>query len=276
MVARTVKSTFDILWQSYRQLNPRVEDIRSLLQKDAPQLVNDHIALRTLAHQDFGIGRLAEDFEALGYAKSGEYAFKAKKLRAIHLEHTSDKNAPKVFISALLMDECSSTLQALLDQYLIQCNTLVSASDDMQDNDALLSGSGRHWGQPKYSVYQALLEESEYAAWFYVFGFVPNHFTVKVNSLPSLNDMCLLNSFLERNGYVLNESGGKVKGSPEQFLEQSSTMADPVSIQFEEGAYVIPSVFYEFAKRYVMPNGEEFSGFVEGNADKIFESTHVK
>ena len=144
------------------------------------------------------------------------------------------------------------------------------------DSSAVPAASGRHWGQPSYEVYQRLLDESEYAAWFYVFGFVPNHFTVKINSLDQFSEIQELNAFLEEQGYALNVAGGKVKGTPELFLEQSSTMADVVTVAFREGDYEIPSVFYEFAKRYNMPDGKEFSAFIEGNADKIFESTNVR
>ncbi len=38
----------------------------------------------------------------------------------------------------------------------------------------------------------------------------------------------------------------------------------------------IPSCFYEFAKRYPMPNGELFTGFVAAFADNIFDSTNAK
>jgi len=265
----SVETVFGELWKVYTQVNPNVLLIRQSLAEKSPGLMNDHIALRTLKHPEFGIARLAESFLTLGYRQCADYHFEQKKLDAIHLEHASDQSAPKVFISELLIDQCSPALQQTIDTELIQ-----KCSKSM-NNSALLAGSGRQWGAPSYEVYQSLLVESEYAAWFYVFGFVPNHFTVKVNSLSQFDDIHDLNDFLEAQGYTLNTVGGKVKGSPSLFLEQSSTMAEPQWIDFKEGRYQIPSVFYEFAKRYPMESGVEFSGFVEGNADKIFESTNV-
>ena len=37
----------------------------------------------------------------------------------------------------------------------------------------------------------------------------------------------------------------------------------------------VPSCYYEFARRYPLPSGELFQGFVPASADKIFESTDV-
>ncbi|GIR11240.1 MAG: hypothetical protein CM15mP22_6600 [Gammaproteobacteria bacterium] len=42
-------------------------------------------------------------------------------------------------------------------------------------NDGLLMG-GRKW-EIDYEKYIELSKESEYAAWLYVWGFCPNHFT---------------------------------------------------------------------------------------------------
>ena len=266
----TIDTLFGKLWNVYSELNPKVLDIRACLLRDSPSLINDHIALRTLDHPRFGIDRLASDFLALGYEVRGHYHFEGKKLDAVHLEHKTLADAPKVFISALVLGQCSDALRKTVQDYLID------KSADTMETTQVLAASGRHWGVPSYAVYQALLEESEYAAWFYVFGFTPNHFTVKINSLEPFQSIHALNDFLEEKGYTLNASGGKVKGAPELFLEQSSTMADKREIVFQEGSYEIPSVFYEFAKRYVMPDGKEFSAFIEGNADKIFESTNVR
>lgn len=278
---QSIQYVFDTLWDAYAQTNPKVIEIRKLLMQtshssdllddtlgSSSMITNDHIALRTLRHERFGIDQLSAPFKALGYEVSGHYQFQAKKLDAIHLECKSEPKAPKVFISELLLEELSGETQSLLRYALIE--RCASTMNDVP----LLAASGRHWGVPRYDTYERLLEESEYAAWFYVFGFLPNHFTVRVNDLSQFEHISELNAFLEGQGYQLNSSGGKIKGSPELLLEQSSTLADTSEVAFVEGKYQVPSVFYEFAQRYSMPNGVEFSGFVEGNADKIFESTN--
>ena len=119
-----------------------------------------------------------------------------------------------------------------------------------------------------------LKKESDYAAWVAAIGYRPNHFTVYLNHLSQFKEVSELNSFLKEHGFKLNASGGEVKGSREVYLEQSSTLADSVEIQFTDKKMVITSCYYEFAKRYTLPDGNIYQGFVAKSADKIFESTN--
>jgi hypothetical protein len=50
-----------------------------------------------------------------------------------------------------------------------------------EKEDLVLSGAV--WSSNSYDTYLSLLEESEYAAWMYVYGFRANHFTINVNAL---------------------------------------------------------------------------------------------
>ena len=133
--------------------------------------------------------------------------------------------------------------------------------------------SGASWKR-SFKTYDALYKESEYAAWTYAYGFRANHFTVNVNQLKKFSDLPKLNNFIKSNGFQLNQSGGEIKGTPEEMLEQSSTMAKDVALEFEEGTYKIPACYYEFAKRYPMADGNLYQGFIAKSADKIFESTN--
>ncbi|MEX0981299.1 MAG: DUF1338 family protein, partial [Bacteroidales bacterium] len=112
--------------------------------------------------------------------------------------------------------------------------------------------------------------------WVAVYGYRANHFTISINHLNQFNSIQKVNEFLKENGFRLNSSGGEVKGTPEQLLEQSSTLADTISVEFKEGTSEIPSCYYEFARRYSDKNGQLFSGFIAGSADKIFESTDFR
>ena len=85
-----------------------------------------------------------------------------------------------------------------------------------------------------------------------------------------------MNDFLKGHGFSLNESGGDVKGSPEDFLEQSSIMADTQVVSFKEGEFDVSTCYYEFAQRYKLPSGEVFQGFIANSASKIFESTNLR
>ncbi|MDE1233750.1 DUF1338 domain-containing protein [Vibrio aestuarianus] len=258
---------FQSLWNDYIQrLCPSADKVHQLLQEDEA-LINDHIALRTFNVAPLGIETLAKPFLALGYTACGDYQFESKKLVAKHYEHP-DPTQPKVFISELKVAECSPELQAIVAKLVEQVD-----SDKLTSSDFLYSG--RLW-QIAHSDYLTLAQESEYAAWLAAHGYGANHFTVSVNQLNAFNEVKAVNDHLRQAGFVINENGGEVKGTPEVLLEQSSTMADKVPVQFSDGVEMIPGGFYEFAKRYPMANGELYSGFVAASADKIFESTDMQ
>ncbi|MEZ8196333.1 DUF1338 domain-containing protein [Vibrio cortegadensis] len=256
---------FESLWKDYIQrLCPSADKVHQLLREDA-ELINDHIALRTFNVAPLGIETLAKPFLALGYKECGDYLFESKKLVAKHYEH-DDPNQPKVFISELKVEECSEALQAIVAK-------LVDQVDDQQLKTQDFLYSGRQW-ELSFEDYQTLAKESEYASWLAAHGYGANHFTVSVNQLNDFSEVQEVNDHLSSVGFVINGSGGEVKGSPEVLLEQSSTMADRVLVQFTESEQVVPGGFYEFAKRYSMNDGQLYTGFVAASADKIFESTN--
>lgn len=263
----TPEKLFQRLWHDYTdRLCPSAQKVHDLLQEDEP-LVNDHIALRTFSLAPLGIAVLAEPFMQLGYQERGDYRFDRKKLTAKHYEHP-DPNQPKVFISQLEVGLCSDELQAIVTRLTEQI-----AADKLTGYDFLFGG--RLW-EVSHQDYVTLSEESEYAAWLAAHGFGANHFTVSVNQLGRFDSVKGVNEHLRQSGFVINESGGEVKGSPEVLLEQSSTMADGVLVKFSDGEYRVPGGFYEFALRYPMPDADNrlYQGFVAASADKIFESTN--
>ncbi|MDN3615364.1 MAG: DUF1338 domain-containing protein [Vibrio gallaecicus] len=255
---------FSSLWNDYIQrLCPSAAQVQQLLKEDEA-LINDHIALRTFNVAPLGIDTLAKPFIDLGYQACGDYLFESKKLVAKHFEHP-DPNQPKVFISELKVEECSAELQTIVAKLVKQLDT-----NKLKGHEFLFGG--RLWDL-SFVDFQVLAKESEYASWLAAHGYGANHFTVSVNQLNKFDEVQSVNDYLRDEGFTINSAGGEVKGSPEVLLEQSSTMADKVAVTFTEGVEMIPGGFYEFAKRYVMANGEIYTGFVAASADKIFEST---
>ncbi|WP_281324441.1 DUF1338 domain-containing protein [Flavobacterium sp. IMCC34518] len=257
------------LWEQYAEITPSAKKIHALLEEKGETIQNDHIAIRTFNDPRVDISVLEKPFLEVGYEARGEYVFESKKLYAKHYEHTSDTNAPRIFISELELEKCSPELQKTVKTILNDCY-----QKDFTNPELVLNGV--IWKSNSQAIYKTFLEESEYAAWMYVYGFRANHFTINVNALKHFEKLEELNTFLEEKGWKLNASGGKIKGTPEQLLEQSSTLADLCTINFEEGSFEIPSCYYEFALRYALPDGNLYQGFVTSSADKIFESTDVK
>lgn len=258
---------FNQLWKNYTEQNPSANKIYKLFTNEGEKVENDHIAFRTFNHSRINAEALAGVFKSVGYRAIEEYHFETKKLRAIHFENENFENAPKVFISELILEKCSSYLQTTIGNII---NSL-PANEFELDN---LLFKGCLWGPPSYIVYEELRKESEYAAWLYVYGFRPNHFTVSINSLKRFNTIEKVNQFLKDKGFILNTSGGEIKGTPEMLLQQSSIMADIVEIDFQEGKFEIPACYYEFALRFKDKNGLLYNGFHANSADKIFESTN--
>lgn len=261
----TVDELIDRLWAGYLEITPQARRIHELLAERGDEVVNDHIALRTYSLPGIDIEDLDRAFVAGGYEPVESYDFPEKKLEACHYEHPSRPELPKVFISALLVDELSPRAQKLVAG-------LADAVPAGLAAEPTFAEAGRPWGL-EVATYRELLEESEYAAWVAAFGFRANHFTVLVNRLESFDSLKELDAFLEKSGFELNRAGGVIKGGPGVYLEQSSTLADMVEVEMDDATLSIPGCYYEFARRYPLPGGELFSGFVAGSADKIFEST---
>jgi len=257
---------FERFWDRYTTENRGAKRIYDLFTARGEKVVHDHIALRTFDDPRMNIDVISRVFTENGYEARGNYAFKAKKLRGMHFEHTSDPKAPKVFISELLTDQFSEYLQTTVRGYL---NSL----DDSAYADPDLVYGGSIWGKIPFTTYNRLREESEYAAWLLVYGYRANHFAVKVNELKQFSTLQEVNEFIKGNGYLLTTVGGEIYGTPEELLEQSATLAEIQPVEFSDGIHEIPSCFYEFTLRYDRPDGTQYPGFIAANADKIFEST---
>jgi hypothetical protein len=267
MLSAAARALLDQLWRDYTATTPQAERIHQLLTARGELVHNDHVALRTFGIPGIGIDALARPFEAAGWRPREWYRFAEKHLRARYWQH-DDPDAPKVFISELELDPLSPDAQRIVTGLVAQ---LPAGFGDRAD----LPYAGRPW-QIAHADYRVLLDESEYAAWVAAFGFRVNHFTVDAGALITFPDLPALVAFLVEHAFVLNTSGGLIKGSPATRLEQASTRADAIDVAFADATVRIPSCYYEFARRYPLPSGELFQGFAPASADRIFESTDVK
>ena len=260
-----VTDLFDNIWQNYLDVTPSAHQVHQLLGAGG-DVVNDHVAYRTFNNEQVNLAKLAQHLINLGYKECGEYHFHSKHLYAKHYEHNNSL-LPKVFISELLVEKLSLKAQTIINNLMASMDTSVVAQDDFLY-------SGTHW-QISHQDYQALLAESEYAAWLSAWGYRANHFTVSINHLQNFDNILAVNEAVKAGGFNLNTTGGEVKGDAGVMLEQSSTLADKIDVNFSDKTVAIPSCFYEFAQRYPLSNGELYTGFVAASADKIFESTNV-
>ncbi|ADZ92758.1 DUF1338 domain-containing protein [Marinomonas mediterranea] len=261
---------FDSLWSKYTQITPQAQRIQSLFQDQGETVLNDHVAFRTFNNSPIELEKLEPQLSALGYKAYGAFRFENKHLKARCYKHESDTLAPKIFLSELITEELPAVCQEIITKLTEQI-----ALNAVQSPDIFWAGT--LWDKISEEDYLTLAEHSEYAAWLSTMGLQANHFTVSINHLKKFPTIEEVNSLLQNEGYTLNSVGGIVKGSPQLYLEQSSTMADKVEVTFANDIKrTIPSCFYEFAKRHKQPDGVLFDSFIEGNADKIFDSTNAQ
>jgi len=265
----TLDSFFARLWDDYTAMTPQAQRIHDAFIDAGETIVNDHVAFRTFDRGPITLADLEPHLLALGYTRLEPYDFPAKKLRAYGYL-PPDANQPRVFLSELKCDELSATAQRIIDGLVAQIDPARVASPEVL-------WAGRLWDAPSFEDYQTLMAESEYAAWLSIIGLRANHFTISINHFRTFDSVEKVLAKVESLGLGINESGGRVKGSPEVLLEQGSTLADRAAFTFAGGQVEeIPTCYYEFARRYRDADGKLYQGFVAASADKIFESTDIR
>lgn len=254
----------DRWWVDFRKWNPSADAVYQLLSAQEGTVTHDHIALRTFDDHTVHIDTVMAPLVAAGYVCRAEYVFPMTHVYSQHYEH-DDATLPKVFISQLEARHFSQELQMTLTRLIDQIPREILGTWDFFT-------TARPW-KTSFAVYETLKKESEYAAWVSAFGFQPTHFAVRMNAFVQYNELTTLNSFLKKHGFVPSTTGGEIQGSPDVFLEQSSLKAAETMVEFSDGTYPIPGTFYEFAKRYSMPGGTLFNGFITASAENLFQST---
>ncbi len=258
---------FAQLWADYTTLTPQAAKIHALFCDDTYTPRNDHVAFRTFNHSPINLLALEVHLLRMGYRRHESYQFEEKKLDAWSYTHVNGQ-APRVFLSQLQVENLSDKAQRII-------HSLTSQIAPETVGEPEIFWAGRLWQTPSWEQYNCLLNESEYAAWLSVFGLRANHFTIAVNHLPEQPSLETVVERLKSQGYALNTSGGEIKGSPEELLQQASTLAEVRPIEFADGdIHPIPTCYYEFALRYPEPSGKLYDGFVAASADRIFESTY--
>ena len=288
-----------ILGGLMRRYKERVPDVQAIVDAMVAEgivpsgdaIENDHIAFRTMGVEHLGVASLEKIFLHCGYQRRDPFHFPGKKLAAWWYSPPQPVY-PRIFISQLLVDDLSIEAANAIRSYTDEVTADPVDALDLDDGAAVDAFLHRPlWRTPTWADYSRLAAESEYAAWVIYNRYYLNHFTVSVHNLPAgYNTVAEFNTFLEAHGFRLNDAGGKIKISADGLLIQSSTVAEMVDADFDDGhngtdTHRISGSYVEFAERRVLPQfaslpAEEVQrehrrdGFEVGNADKIFESTY--
>lgn len=281
------------LFEHYRKNVADVDKItHALLEKGVVEtqedIVNDHIAFRTLGVPHLGVASFEKIFLAYGYTKKDYFNFERKKLDAYWFSPPSPEY-PRIFVSQLRVQDLSQATQEIIYKYTSTITADPVDSLDLNNGAEVAAFLQKPlWDLPTSTEYQALLEESEYAAWVIYNRYYLNHYTVSIHELKDgFNTLEEFNDFLLSIGVKLNNSGGVIKTSADGLLRQSSTVSALYTATFSDGKSLeIAGSYVEFAERSVLPEfrhlpKEEIKpihlrdGFETNNADKIFESTYT-
>lgn len=282
------------LFVPYMERVPDVKKVSNAMIKEriitsVDEIVNDHIAFRTMGVKHLGIQSFEKIFLHHGYTKKEYFHFESKKLDAYWYAPPNSKY-PRIFISELRVHDLSEETQNIIKKYT---NTVTSDPvDSLNLDNADEVGNFFHkplWPLPTSEDYQSLLKESEYAAWVIYNRYYLNHYTISIHKLKDgYNTIEEFNEFLEKIDVKLNDAGGKIKTSADGLLKQSSTVAEIIDATFSDKTTLpISGSYVEFAERKVLPEFKSIAkndvlpehrkdGFEVGNADKIFESTYTE
>lgn len=279
------------LMRRYRERVPDVTKVSDAMIAegiiaDTNEIENDHIAFRTMGVPQLGIKSFEKIFIHFGYQKRDYFYFEGKKLDAYWFSPPKPEY-PRIFVSELRVNDLPQHIQDIIRSYTDEVKS--DPVDSLDLNDWAAVDEFLHkalWRIPTWEDYSALLKVSEYAAWVIYNRYYLNHYTISVHNLKDgYNTIQAFNAFLERTGIKLNDSGGKIKTSPDGGLLQSSTVAEIIDASFAGGeVHPISGSYVEFAERKVLPQFQYLApseirrehrreGFEAGNADKIFEST---
>ena len=290
---KTINLVLESLFETYSKRVPDVTKITEAMVSNnivsnQSEIINDHIAFRTMGVKHLGIKSFEKIFLKHGYKKRDFYSFKEKKLNAYWYSH-SEKNMPRIFISELKVDELSKDAQKIIKQYTNQIKNDPVDNIDLNNSDEIINFlTNPLWTLPSLFHYNELLKETEYGSWVIYNRYYLNHYTISVHELKEkYNTLEDFNKFLNSIGVKLNDSGGVIKESKDGFLLQSSSVANKVNAHFKEGMSLISGSYVEFAERKILPefinldlnkinSTHRRDGFETSNADKIFESTYQK
>jgi nucleoside diphosphate kinase len=261
MKAKQLMSNFyDVVLDWYMRRTPDAALAYRMIDGTFDQI--DHVAFRTFNAGSYRLNVLEQWLFKQGYVATGDYNFEAKHVRArSYSNHTS--KIPRVFLSELQINKLTKPNQNIINSLLLHCKS-----------PEAFPWCHMIWPRVTQVQYESLLHESEYAAWVATNGLMPNHLAV---ALSGMNRVSHVVNKLEIHKIKVATVGGKVKGGPALLLEQAATLADTFQYITEDNHVIaVPSAYAEFTYRWPDDHGVLFDGFVEPNANMIFESTDLR
>ena len=297
---KIIHKVLESLFKTYSERVPDVKKITNGLIKykvieKQEDIINDHIAFRTLGVKHLGIQSLEKIFIHHGYEKRDYYNFDKKKLNAYWYSHP-EKNMPRIFISELRVNDLSTSTRNIIYKYTSQVKSDPVKKLNLNSHHEIIEFlSSPLWELPSITDYDTLLDESEYASWVIYNRYYLNHYTISVHDLPKNynnleNFKYLQLNFSDKNDLHKNESifhdcdvlihlGARagVRQSfkdPEKYLMDNTLGTTNLSLQVKENRipkFIIAStssIYGDTGKQLAVENKDELF-----NPPSVYAST---
>jgi hypothetical protein len=293
------------LWQHYCQFAPEMQALCVYLEKNHSQpVVLDHLALIDLPGQHSGIPTLTQVFQRLGYTPRGTGYLPEKQndflwLAPIGIEtQLATAALPQIVVADFRLAELPGTVKAIITKYAALAtpppfDLIERLIEQLQAGHEVTSQlttciarylTTRSWPLPTADEFQTVHAFNELLAWVLLFGHQPNHFAIAVHHCPAFASLAHFQSRLETDcPIVLNEEGGKIKGSQEHGIEQGSTCGVKREVMLQGGGVILPAGFAEFVWRHPRTSlskpprawSDYFTGFIASQANYVIESLYL-
>lgn len=297
-----IHDLLDRLWEDYAARVPYAKVYQNMLAELGGTFVNDHMAFRSLAirvgEHDLGIQKVKRIWDALGFEERGAIDFPDTHLFARYVQHPTEPDFPKIFISQLEVAQLPPATAAAVRDTVASYREILPESD--VHSLAQLDKEPRYsaellertfaffktvpWDPVAKRTVLEINEVSQYGAWVLLHGYNVNHFTGYVNrhGVAPIDDIEGLVEELKRRGVPMKS---EIEGERGSKLRQTATHAVrvPVTVRGEDGSLEQIQWTYaymEFAQRGFVEDASGrhvlFEGFLGPQAKQLFEMTRVK
>jgi hypothetical protein len=291
------------LWKNHHSASMQLPLIDAYLnQRGVHHYTLDHCAVIDLPSVQSGIPQMTALFQSIGYVVRGADYLPEKQndfcwlAEENHQQVTAIEALPQVVTADFRLDEMPLEIRRIIEKYaskmqpppLEAVRLLLSRPFDSSIADqitALFSTyfAGRDWPLPTISEFKQVHEFNELLGWVFVFGRKPNHFTIGAHLLPGFSNLAEFNAALEANtSLTFNADEGKIKGSPQVGIEQSSTKGALVPVTLQDGIISLPADFVEFVWRFPVVTTKPhlwqdfYPDFIARQANRVIQSLYVR
>jgi len=295
------KKILQQLWQNYQAECPQVQKILETLSFNLQKnLVLDHFAMIELPGPETGISTLNQILNALNYFPQGRDYLEDKQNEFLWLAPMEARSQsaleadPQIVIADFRLKDLDPKIARIINFYSAKARPFPwqrfheLCGEIYQENSAaeapfiqliLEHLQHRTWPKPSLRDYYEVREYNELLAWVLLCGRKINHFGINVECLNTHPDLETFTHWIQKLGIPLNQKKGIIQGDSSQYLAQSSTQGELLSIFLEGESVGLHGPFLEFVWRAPLIERPErwkdsFRGLIGKQANQVIEAVY--